>query len=100
MNLEAQEFLVLGAVLFSVGVFIVLSSKNAIVILMGLEIIFNSINVNLMAAGKENLDTQMFALFIIVLAACELSIALAIVYKLYREYGTEIVDNYKQLGEK
>lgn len=100
INLETQEFLILGALLFSVGIFVVLSSKNSIVVLMGLEIIFNSVNVNLMAVGNVNPDSQMFALFVIVLAACELAIALALVYKLYREYGTELVDKYKSLGEK
>ena len=92
----------IGSFLFCTGLFLVLTKKNAILILMGLELIFNGANVNLVGASafsSEPLQGQMLALFVIVVAACELTIALALVYKLHHFYNDSDVEALNDLGE-
>lgn len=82
-----SHFLVISAALFSLGVMCVLTRKNAINVLMGLELILNAANINLIAFSKfssGNFDGQIFAIFIIVVAAAEAAVALAIVLSMYR----------------
>lgn len=83
-----QHFLFISALLFSIGIAIVLTKKNTILILMGIELIFNAANINLVAFGQNdpNLKGQLFALFIILIAACESAVALAIILNLYRHF--------------
>ena len=81
------HFLVLGAIVFVLGIFIMLTRKNAIAVLMGIELILNAANINFVAFtryGAINLGGQMIAVFVIVLAACEAAVALAIVLNLYK----------------
>ena len=82
-----QHFLILGAIVFVLGVFIMLTRKNAIAVLMGIELILNAANINFVAFtryGGVNFGGQMTAIFVIVLAACEAAVALAIVLNLFR----------------
>ena len=82
-----QHYLVISAALFSLGVMGVLTRKNAVNVLMGVELILNSANLNLVAFSKYsagNLSGQVFAIFIIVVAAAEAAVALAIVLSMYR----------------
>ena len=82
-----EHYLIASAALFSLGLFGVLTRKNAINVLMSIELIFNSANINLVAFSKfsgTELSGQLFALFVIVIAACEAAVALAIVMSLYR----------------
>jgi len=82
-----QHYLVISAALFSLGVMGVLTRKNAVNVLMGVELILNSANLNLVAFSKYsagNLSGQVFAIFIIVIAAAEAAVALAIVLSMYR----------------
>jgi NADH-quinone oxidoreductase subunit K len=82
-----SHYLVISAALFSLGIMGVLTRKNAVNVLMGVELILNSANLNLVAFSKfsaANLDGQIFALFIIVVAAAEAAVALAIVLAMYR----------------
>lgn len=82
-----EYYLILAAALFSLGLFGLLTRKNAISVLMSIELIFNSANINLVAFSRfvsGNTDGQVFALFVIVIAACEAAVALAIVMSLYR----------------
>jgi NADH-quinone oxidoreductase subunit K len=82
-----QYYLVVAAVLFSLGVVCVLSRRNAIGLLMGVELILNSANINLIAFARfvENgISGQIFCLFVIVLAAAEAAIAMGIVLAIYR----------------
>lgn len=100
--MTAAEYLIIACLLFSIGLFIVLTRKNVILILMGLELIFNGANVNLIAvvSNTENaIQGQMFALFIMVVAACELAIALALIYKLYYYFRESDPDVFQDLGE-
>ena len=91
-----QHYLVVSAALFALGVLGVLTRRNAVNVLMGLELILNSANVNLVAFsrfGQGNLQGQMFAIFVIVIAAAEVAVALAIVLTLYRLKRTPNLDD-------
>ena len=80
----------------------VLTRRNAILILIGLELIFNGINVNLIGISSNSelaIQGQVFSLFVMVVAACELAIALALVYKLYYHFNQSDPDSFQELGE-
>ena len=82
-----SHYLIISAALFSLGIMGVLTRKNAVNVLMGIELILNSANINLVAFSRysaANLNGQIFAIFIIVVAAAEAAIALAIVLSMYR----------------
>jgi NADH-quinone oxidoreductase subunit K len=82
-----NHYLMISAALFSLGIMAVLTRKNAVNVLMGIELILNSANINLVAFSRfssGNLNGQIFALFIIVIAAAEAAVALAIVLSMYR----------------
>lgn len=86
-----NHFLVVGAVLFCLGIFAVLTRRNAISILMGVELILNSANLNFVAFSNysvANINGQMFAMFVIILAAAEAAVALAIILSMYRDLNT------------
>lgn len=90
-----QHYLVVSAALFCLGLLGVLTRKNAVNVLMGVELILNSANINLVAFsryGKGNFDGQLFAVFVIVIAAAEVAVALAIVLTLYRLRRTPNLD--------
>jgi NAD(P)H-quinone oxidoreductase subunit 4L len=81
-----NQFLFLAAFLFCVGVYGVLARRNAVLVLMSIELILNAVNINLVAFGAFN-DTvagQVFALFVIAVAAAEVGVGLAIVLLIYR----------------
>lgn len=81
-----NQFLFLSAVLFCIGVYGVLTRKNGVLVLMSIELILNAVNINLVAFGAFNADLggQVFALFIIAVAAAEVGVGLAIVLLIYR----------------
>ena len=81
-----NQFLLLGAVLFSIGVYGVLARRNGVLVLMSIELILNAVNINLIAFGARSGDPagQVFALFVIAIAAAEVGVGLAIVLLLYR----------------
>jgi NAD(P)H-quinone oxidoreductase subunit 4L len=88
-----NQFLLLGAVLFSIGVYGVLARKNGVLVLMSIELILNAVNINLMAFGfmgdaVDSVTAQVFALFIITVAAAEVGVGLAIVLLIYRNRTT------------
>jgi len=91
------QYLALAAVLFAIGVFGILTRRNAIGILMSLELMFNAVNVNLVAFNKfiapDHLTGQIFAIFIVVIAAAEAVVGLAIVLLLYRNYKGINIDH-------
>jgi NADH:ubiquinone oxidoreductase subunit K len=81
-----NQFLFLAAFLFCVGVYGVLARRNGVLVLMSIELILNAVNINLVAFGAFN-DTvagQVFALFVIAIAAAEVGVGLAIVLLIYR----------------
>jgi NADH-quinone oxidoreductase subunit K len=90
-----QHYLLVSAALFSLGIFGVMTRKNAVNVLMGIELILNSANINLVAFSRfssNSLDGQMFAIFVIVVAAAEVAVALAIVLTMYRMLNTVSLD--------
>ena len=92
-----QSYLIIAAILFSMGIYGVITRKNAVAILMGIELILNSANINFIAfnrfAGMTKLDGHVFSIFVIVLAAAEAAVALAIVINLFKNVGSVDVDN-------
>jgi len=82
-----EYFLIVASALFSLGLYGMLTRKNAINVLMSIELIFNSANINLVAFSRfitGDVEGQVFALLVIAIAACEAAVALAIVMSLYR----------------
>lgn len=81
-----NQFLLLGALLFCIGVYGVLVRKNGVLVLMSIELILNSVNINMVAFGAYTQDIagQVFALFVITVAAAEVGVGLAIVLLIYR----------------
>ena len=84
--MQLNEFLFLAAFLFAVGVYGVLAKKNGVLVLMSIELILNAVNINLIAFGAFNntVAGQVFALFVIAVAAAEVGVGLAIVLLIYR----------------
>ncbi|MEP7133292.1 MAG: NADH-quinone oxidoreductase subunit NuoK [Chloroflexota bacterium] len=89
-------YLILSAALFSVGLFGVLSRRNAVAILLGIELMLNSVNINLAAFWRYgdvmNLAGQVFAIIVFAVAAAEVSVGLALVISVYRRRNTVIAD--------
>lgn len=97
-----NHFLVLSAILFSLGVYVVVSRRNAVAILMGVELILNSASINFVAFTHyttSSMGGQMFAIFVIVLAAAESVVALAIVLSIYQQFRTIDADEASTLRE-
>jgi len=95
MNVGLPHYLTVGAILFALGLFAVMSRRNAIGILMGVELMLNASNINFVAFSRyvENaVDGQIMAAFVIVLAAAEAAVALAIVLAMFRNFGTANAD--------
>jgi NADH:ubiquinone oxidoreductase subunit K len=83
-----EHYLILAAVLFSIGLYGALSKRNAIVILMSIELMLNAVNIALIAFSRYIVPTaltgQVFAIFVMVVAAAEVSVGLAIIISIYR----------------
>jgi NADH:ubiquinone oxidoreductase subunit K len=97
MSVNLQAFLVLGAVVFCIGLFGALSKRNAVSILMSIEIMLNAVNITLVAFASSflhqssqggRLTGQVFAVFIITVAAAEAAVALAMIIAIYRRRNT------------
>lgn len=100
--ISLTEYMVIGAGLFCTGIFIVLSKRNAIQVLIGIELMLNAAILNLVAFGrydKFNNGGQMFALFAIVLAAATTAVALAIILNVYRRFKTIDPDKIDKLRD-
>jgi NADH:ubiquinone oxidoreductase subunit K len=94
-----NEFLLLGAVLFCIGVYGVIARKNAVMVLMAIELILNSVNINLLAFSQlhNNLDGNVFALYIIAVAAAEVGVGLAMVLLIYRNRKSISLDELSEM---
>ena len=92
--MPVSYFLVLSALLFSVGVYGVLARRNAVLVLLSIELMLNAVNINLVAfsAALGEVPGQIFALFIIAVAAAEVGVGLAVVILIYRNRRTVDVD--------
>src|SRR5262245_4009679 len=100
MEIGLNHFLVVGLAVFLCGIFTVLTRRNAIGVLMGVELILNSANINYIAFsrfGSGGYEGQIFAIFVIMLAAAEAAIGLAIVLGIYRQFETIDVESVDTL---
>lgn len=101
MTVGLTHFLTLSAVLFSLGLLAVITKKNAVTVLMGVELILNAANINFIAFARfvdTDLDGQMFAVFVIVTAAAAAAVALAIVLNLYERLKSINLDEADSLA--
>jgi NADH-quinone oxidoreductase subunit K len=102
INVGLHHFLIVSGVLFSLGLYAVVTRKNAVMVLMGIELILNAANINFIAFskfGNLGLTGQVTALFVIVLAAAEAAIALAIVLNIYKTFNNVNVDEIDHLKD-
>ena len=94
-----SQFLLLAAVLFCIGIYGVLARRNAVLVLMSIELMLNAVNINLVAFGafRRNVVGQVFALFVIAIAAAEVGVGLAIVLLIYRNLHSIDLDKVDRL---
>ena len=96
------HFLILSGLLFSFGIFAILTRRNAIMVLMGVELVLNAANINFVAFSRyvtTSLDGHVVAIFVIILAAAEAAIALAIILNIYQNFNTVNVDEISKLKD-
>ena len=95
-----QTYLYISAILFSLGLYGVITRRNGIAVLMGIELILNSANINFVAFarfGGMNFSGQIFSLFVIILAAAEAAVALAIIINIFNNLDTVNIDDARDL---
>jgi len=96
MSIPLSWYLILAAALFCIGLYGVLSRKNAIAILLGVELMLNAVNVNLVAFWRyldpAQMAGQVFAVFVFAVAAAEVAVGLALVISVYRRRKTVVAD--------
>ena len=102
MTIDLEEYLVVGALLFGIGLYVALSKRNAIGVLIGVELMLNAVNLTLVAfsrfrAADVDLSTQVFVLFIVAVAAAEVAVGLALAMVVYRNRHTVNVDEINLL---
>ena len=95
-----SHYLILATLLFSIGLAVAITRRNAIAVLIGLELMLNAANINLVAFSRYDglqLQGQMFALFVIVVAAAEAAVALALVVRVHSFYKNTDLDKLNEL---
>src|SRR5262245_31610882 len=96
-SVKLDQVLIVGAVLFAIGLYVALSKRNAIGVLMGVELMLNAVNVTLLgfsrfSVSEEPLQGHVFAVFIITVAAAEAAVALALAVAVYKHRETVNID--------
>lgn len=94
-----NNFLILSAFLFCTGIYGIMARRNGVLVLMSVELVLNAVNINLVAfsAYLHDVSGQVFALFVITIAAAEVGVGLAIVLLMYRNLGSVDFDAADQL---
>ncbi|MBV9388995.1 MAG: NADH-quinone oxidoreductase subunit NuoK [Chroococcidiopsidaceae cyanobacterium CP_BM_ER_R8_30] len=99
--MQLQYFLLLSAALFCIGIYGLITSRNAVRVLMAIELLLNSVNLNLMAFSNfldtEAIRGQVFTVFVITVAAAEAAVGLAIVLTIYRNRDTVDMEQFNLL---
>lgn len=96
----AGYLILTAAALFSMGLAVVLTKRHAVVVLMGIELMLNAVNLNLVAFSQydpDRLQGQVFSLFVMVVAAAEAAVALALIIQVYRHARTVQIDELSEL---
>jgi NADH:ubiquinone oxidoreductase subunit K len=97
-----EHSLFVAAFLFSMGLLIIVTKRNTIMVLLGIELLLNASNLNLIAFNQlkpNTVDGQMFVLFVIIVAVCEAAVGLAIVLQVYQYFQTSIPDSVSDIKE-
>jgi NADH:ubiquinone oxidoreductase subunit K len=97
-----ESIMLLSALLFSVGLMILIIKQNAIMMLLGIELLLNAANLNLIAFNTLHphvYSGQMFSLFVIVIAVAEAAVGLAIVLRVYKYYQSSVPDDINELKD-
>lgn len=100
MTLPYHHLLYLAAFLFSAGVAVTIIKRNTIMVLLGIELMLNASNLNLVAFNHRHgleMEGQMFALFVIIVAVCEVAVGLAIILRVYRYFHSSAPDEISEL---
>jgi NAD(P)H-quinone oxidoreductase subunit 4L len=101
MHLQLQYFLILAAALFCIGIYGLVTSRNAVRVLMSVELLLNAVNLNLMGFSNfldpENIRGQVFTIFVITVAAAEAAVGLAIILAIYRNRDTVDMEQFNLL---
>ncbi|BFM41276.1 NADH-quinone oxidoreductase subunit NuoK [Synechocystis sp. LKSZ1] len=101
MHLQLQYCLVLAAALFCIGIYGLITSRNAVRVLMSIELLLNAVNLNLMAFSNfldpSEIKGQIFAIFVITVAAAEAAVGLAIILAIYRNRETTDMEQFNLL---
>lgn len=103
MDVHISSYLLVALILFCVGLFGALTKRNAIVVLLSIELMLNAVNINLVAFSKYGINAgisgQIFTLFTMTVAAAEVAVGIAILISLYRNRDTVNVDEMDQLKD-
>ncbi len=101
MHLQLQYFLLLAAALFCIGIYGLITSRNAVRVLMSIELMLNAVNINLIAFSNyldpQEIKGQVFAVFVLTVAAAEAAVGLAIVLSIYRNRETVDMEHFNLL---
>ena len=100
MQIGLIHYLIISGILFSLGMFGIITRKHAVMVLMGLELVLNAANINFIAFAKfggMNIEGHIAAIFVIILAAAEAAVALAIVLNIYQNFKHVNVDEVNKL---
>ena len=93
-----NQFLLLSAMLFCIGVYGVLVRRNGVLVLMSIELILNSVNLNLIAfGGMHGVDGSVFGLFVITVAAAEVGVGLGVIMLIYRNKASVDLDQLDEM---
>lgn len=102
MEIGLEHYLTVSAILFSLGLFGIITRKHSVLVLMGIELILNAANINFIAFaryGGMNIEGHIAAIFVIILAAAEAAIALAIILNIYHNFKHVNVDEVNTMKE-
>ncbi len=98
----SYTLLFVAAALFSIGLAVVITKRHAVVVLMGIELMLNAVNLNLVAFSQydpNRLQGQIFSLFVMIVAAAEAAVALALIIQVYRHFKTVVLDDLTNLKQ-
>lgn len=101
MTIPLSAYLIVGAMLFAIGVYTVIAQRSAVMVLMGVEIILNAIGLNLVAFWRfvrpDDYSGQIFLILVVTIGAVEMAVGLGIMMLLYRQRKTVQTDSYAEL---